>query len=450
METLVPKDHLARKVWAVIETVDTTSLEGRQHRRRRPPYHPRWLLALWVFASLTGLHSAEGLARALATDAALRWLAAGYKVSAPTLKRFRQKGFELFALANEQVLRAAHELGALDCSELAVDSLRLRADASTAAVRTTARSEQRLAELKSHDVSMESEAVQAQHSAKVAKHEAALAALATENRTNIVMTAPGAGLLKFPSGASAPGYRVTATAAGRSRRYICHVFLTADNCDYGLLERAVVGTREVLDRLEARPRQLTISADAGYHSEADLRFASENRDWADILIRERSATRRARPSKPTLFTREDFDFRADNTVVCPDGRQMVGPSIRASGEWTWRGDSCRTCAKKPMCTKSKGNRVVTLRPEFERARAEMRARMTQPDAAAKYGGRMAIIEPVFANISDAMAFSRCSSRHPSTVSAEILLKVLSHNVSRLLREPSLRTAWLVVSPAPDY
>jgi hypothetical protein len=87
------------------------------------------------------------------TDATLRWLAGGYAVSAPTLKRFRQKGFELFALANEQVLRKAHELSALDCSELAVDSLRVRADTSTAPVRTSARSERRLAELKKHDVS---------------------------------------------------------------------------------------------------------------------------------------------------------------------------------------------------------------------------------------------------------------------------------------------------------
>lgn len=444
VEGLVPQDHPVRLIWSVVEQIDTTAFEGREHRRRQPPYHPRWLLALWVHASRIGLHTAEALCRQLKTDAALRWLAGGHTPSSPTLKRFRRKGGELFAVANERVLSLAHERGLLDTSELAVDSLRLRADASTSAVRTVRRSKRRLAELQAVDTSGLTEEEQARHTAKLAKHEGALQALADQDRTNLVLSAPGAGLLKFPNGASAPGYRVTAMAAGRRRRFILHVFLTADNCDYGHLERAVIGTRELLDRIEARPDQLLITADPGYHSEADLKFARDNRHWADVLIREGSTTRRSASGKPGYFSREDFDFRSDNTVICPAGRTMIGPRLYKGEELWWRGDDCASCPLKPRCTKSKDDRVVTLRPEFEVARAEMRARMAQPDAAAMYGGRMAIVEPVFASLEDAFRFQRASSRDLVTVQAEVILKVLAHNIGRLLHACTLRAVWLVV------
>jgi hypothetical protein len=45
---------------------------------------------------------------------------------------------------------------------------------------------------------------------------------------------------------------------------------------------------------------------------------------------------------------------------------------------------------------------------------------------------MATIEPVFASVEDGMAFRRVASRHPRTVRAEVLLKLLAHNIRRLL------------------
>jgi hypothetical protein len=38
---------------------------------------------------------------------------------------------------------------------------------------------------------------------------------------------------------------------------------------------------------------------------------------------------------------------------------------------------------------------------------------------------MATIEPVFSHIEDVMAYRRASSRHPTTIVAEVLMKVLA-------------------------
>ena len=441
----MPADHLARKVARIIGRVDCGHLESAAPPRRRPPYPPRWLLAVWVYASLIGLHHASAVARLVETDAALRWLAGGHVPSAATLKRFRARQGELFVRANEQVLALAQELGVLDTTELAVDSLRLRADASTKAVRTLVRSEARLAALRKVDVANLTEEQRQKHMAKVDKHRAAVESCAAAGRTNVVLTAPSAGLLKFPSGASGPGHRITATAAGRSARFIVHVFVDAANVDYGHLEAAVIGTRDVLSRIGARPDVLKISADPGYHSEADLAFADANRPWADILIREHTAAH-AEKAPPTHYERSAFTFHEDGSVVCPAGRPMVGPRTRASGEQWWRGDGCSTCPLRAQCTPGTGNRVVTSRPAYEKARDQMRARMGQADAAHRYGGRMAIVEPVFSSLADAMRFVRSSSRNPATVTAEVLLKVLAHNVSRLVTAKRLRAVYVLVGP----
>jgi transposase len=448
VEDLVPPDHLARRVAELVSRVDCGELQHASPPKRRPPYHPHWMLGVWTYASMIGLHHASEVERASKTDAALRWLAGGRPPSSATLKRFRANHGELFAAANEQVLKLAAKAGLLDHSELAVDSLRLRADASTKAVRTVTRSTARIEELSKVDVEALSVDDRAKHAAKVEKHRAALEACEASGRSNVVLTAPSAGLLKFPNGASAPGHRITATAAGRSSRFILHVFVDAANVDYGHLEAAVVGARDVLDRIGARPDVVKVSADPGYHSEPDLTFAAENRAWADILIRERAAA--SDTTEPTrYFDRSAFDFRPDDTVICPAGRQMIGPGVRKGGEWWWRGDGCSTCELRPKCTGGRGNRVVTARPAFEKARAAMRERMSRPDAAKQYGGRMAIIEPVFSNLVDAMRFARASSRKPTTVTAEVLLKVLAHNLWRISCAQPMRAVWIVVDVAEE-
>ena len=148
VEDLVSSDHLARRVAELVSRVDCGELQHASPPKRRPPYHPHWMLGVWTYASMIGLHHATEVERASKTDAALRWLAGRRPPSSATLKRFRANHGELFAAANEQVLKLAAKAGLLDHSELAVDSLRLRADASTMAVRTVTRSTARIEELK--------------------------------------------------------------------------------------------------------------------------------------------------------------------------------------------------------------------------------------------------------------------------------------------------------------
>jgi hypothetical protein len=83
----------------------------------------------------------------------------------------------------------------------------------------------------------------------------------------------------------------------------------------------------------------------------------------------------------------------------------------------------------------------------------MQARLDAPGGLDRYHRRIATVEPVFSNIESVMAYRRASSRREGTVVAEVLLKVLAHNISRLLVAKRLsRVYWLItpegVSAAP--
>ena len=70
----VPADHLSRTVWQVVERFEMSKVEERYSSLGRHGYAPRRVLAVWLYASLIGIHHATKVAKALQTDAAMRLL----------------------------------------------------------------------------------------------------------------------------------------------------------------------------------------------------------------------------------------------------------------------------------------------------------------------------------------------------------------------------------------
>lgn len=435
----VPQGHLAWAVLEIVEQLDTSSVEAGYSSLGRNGYHPKSTLAVWVYASMIGLHHSTKVARALETDAAMRLVARGGKHSGATLRRFRQGNAALFAAAIDATLQLARQRGLLDEKDLAVDSVRLRAHASTKAVRTRERSTKRLRELAAMDPARLPEAQHAEHAAKVKKHQEALALCEERGTTSVVLTNPSAALMKFPTGAGLPGHRVTVTAAGQKERFIVAVLVDGATNDYGKLGDAVRAARAALVKAglpEDVPVQ--VAADAGYWSEADLAFAATERDWADILVADPEP---GNGQTKGCYGRDRFKILPDETAICPAGTQMRGPFDDSNGRKKWIGVGCAACPLKPECTPGR-ERALTVSMAAE----AMRGRLARPGARERYNRRISTVEPVFSAIEDSMGYRRVSSRLPETVKAEILLKVLAHNVSRLVTAKRLHAVYLVVGP----
>lgn len=442
-ELSVPKDHLVRAVIEMVDQIDVSAIEAKYSSLGRHGYHPKSTLGVWVYASLIGLHHSTEVARALKTDAALRLVARGHTHSGATLRRFRQGNAVLFAAAIDRTLQLAFKAGLLDAKDLSVDSVRLRAHASMNAARTKKRSTERLEQLAQVDPQALPEGARALHAAKVKKHQVAIALCEEKGVANVVLTSPSAALMKFPSGGSAPGHRASVTACGQKRRFILSVLVDGACNDYGKLEPVIRQAKAALV-LAGFPEDIKLqaAADAGYWSEEDLAFAAREAAWADLLVAEPESPN-AGPGTGQFFDRSRFSIRPDKTASCPADREMRGPLLAANGRTKWLGVGCPTCPLRPKCTPGL-ERNLTASLSGEAAKEAMRARMAQPGADERYSRRIATVEPVFSSLEDSMAFRRVSSRLPQTVTAEILLKVLAHNVSRLIAARRLRAVFICV------
>lgn len=365
----------------------------------------------------------------------MRFLSGGHAIAAGTLKRFRQKRRALLQSLLIETVRQAHAAGLIVVEELATDSMRLRANASLNEVGTVKRSRVRVAELEAVERTLLSPKKLIIHDKKLAKHRAVLAECAGQERTNIVLTNSSASLMKFPSGAALPGHRITATASGVSERIIVSVLVDESTTDDGKLGDAVRDARQVLHDAGVSIEGMQVAADAGYFCETDLQFASQSREWVDVLIAEGADVGEGPVTigRTGFFNRDHFKILEDGSAICPANRLMSKPRLMADGRHQWNGLGCTKCELRPKCTgKAPGRpRSLTADLNLEKVRTEMRTRMSEPDAAKRYGQRIATIEPAFSNIEDNMGFRRASSRHATTIIVEVLLKIVAHNLLRI-------------------
>jgi hypothetical protein len=96
IDELLEPDHPARAVWSYVEGLDLTPLydriRARGHLAGRPAIDPRLLVALWLYATLSGFTSARELADLCLRHDAFRWLAGGVSVNPRTSVIYGQTG----------------------------------------------------------------------------------------------------------------------------------------------------------------------------------------------------------------------------------------------------------------------------------------------------------------------------------------------------------------------
>jgi transposase len=131
----LPKGHLAR---FVVEMVDVLDLSPFYERRRadgwgRAAYDPKMMVALLLYAYATGTRSSRRIETRLAEDVAARFIAANESPDHATIARFVKDHEDELADLFDQVLRLAAEMGLVKVGLVALDSTRIKADASPGA-----------------------------------------------------------------------------------------------------------------------------------------------------------------------------------------------------------------------------------------------------------------------------------------------------------------------------
>jgi transposase len=128
----LPEDHLAFFVSDLIDQLDLSAILAvyEDEERGYPPYHPVMLTKVLVYAYCVGVFSSRRIQRRLAEDVAFRVLAAGNAPDFRTIADFRKMHLPTLQGFFEQVLRLARELGAPRVGRVALDSSKIKANAS--------------------------------------------------------------------------------------------------------------------------------------------------------------------------------------------------------------------------------------------------------------------------------------------------------------------------------
>ena len=210
-----------------------------------------------------------------------------------------------------------------------------------------------------------------------------------------------------------------------------------------------------------------VTADAGYHSEANCR-ALEARGIAALLadtqMRRRDArfatqhqhqqappplhdkTRAVAPTTTPPFQPRDFTYDpVARTCVCPAGKALYrkGQSRIVNGYVSeqFRGTvrDCVACALRAQCLRTpdttRVRNVAFIRervvPQPETASARMRARIDTDTGRARYGRRCGAVEPVFGNLRHNKRLARFTLRGRAKVDGQWQLFCLVHNIEKL-------------------
>jgi transposase len=127
----VPEEHLSRFVSDVVDSLDLSAIEEvYSEERGYPPYHPRMMVKVLLYAYCTGTYSSRRIAAKLVDSVALRFLAAGNEPDFRTISDFRKRHGKALSDLFGQVLRLCRKAGLVKLGHVAVDGTKIAANAS--------------------------------------------------------------------------------------------------------------------------------------------------------------------------------------------------------------------------------------------------------------------------------------------------------------------------------
>ena len=132
LQEWLPEDHLVYFISDVVDQLDLSEITARYEGERRggPPYHPRMMVKVLLYAYCVGVPSSRRIAQRLHEDIAFRVLAANNTPDFRTISDFRKDHLEALSGLFLQVLAFCQGAGMVKLGHVALDGTKVRANAS--------------------------------------------------------------------------------------------------------------------------------------------------------------------------------------------------------------------------------------------------------------------------------------------------------------------------------
>jgi transposase len=262
------------------------------------------------------------------------------------------------------------------------------------------------------------------------------------------------------------GYDGVATVDGK-HQVVVHAEAYGQPQEHELLEPMVKGTRENFKAIGVQGdifEKAKLTADAGFHTEKNMQmlFAEQIDGYvADILFRKRdprfataerhrarAKAERQKERGSGYYRPSDFIYdAASQTCICPAGNRLYRNGrhiqIRGFGFVKFRGAKrdCIPCPLRAKCLR-RPEQTLTRQVVFFTGRTadkpetythKMKKKIDTPQGRSRYGQRLGIVEPVFANICSTLGLRRFSLRGKIKVDAQWKLFCIVHNLLKIHR-----------------
>ncbi len=206
-----------------------------------------------------------------------------------------------------------------------------------------------------------------------------------------------------------------------------------------------------------------ITADAGYHSEANLKRLDEME--VDALIADTNMRGRderfagqdkykalpdpihdkgGKPKQAARYQPKDFDYDPEQgTCICPAGKELYGNGSNctiggyAAVKFQGAQRDCLPCTHRDKCLltpgKTKVRQVAFLqsKADQESYTDKMKRKIDSPEGRILYGRRFATVEPVFGNLRHNKQLNRFTLRGKKKVDGQWKLYCMVHNIEKL-------------------
>lgn len=438
-------------------------------------FNPKVLLKVILFAYSRGMISSRQIERACGENIIFMALSCGYRPDHSTIAQFVTSMQEEIESIFSNILLVCAELGLLGGTHFSLDGVKLPSNASKEWSGTfkelehkrdklQARLQQVLSEhihtdsLPGHELEQEK---RLQHQVerlnqflqeekpKIGKNEKEVQSNVTDNQS-----------AKMPSSHGViQGYNAQALVDSKHQVIVhAEAFSSQDHENLAPVLAGAKKNMQTIGETENYFEGKQFSADSNYHSydsldlckaegldayipdiqfrKRDERFAEQDRFKDGIHPRKR------RVSKTRKFTAVDFTFDEEKqTYLCPQGKELICKARNQRNRYRLydiyhaRQEDCAHCPLSSQCLSKPDTpfRYLSVRVDEQTPNLidEMKAKIDSPQGKQIYARRLAIVEPVFANIRVQKRLDHFTLRTKAKVDVQWRLFALVHNIGKI-------------------
>jgi hypothetical protein len=182
-----------------------------------------------------------------------------------------------------------------------------------------------------------------------------------------------------------------------------------------------------------------MTADRGYFSVENIK--QEGQGIELLIASDREGKEESTEAKDGVYGLERFEYiKESDSWRCPGGRPLVREKKQVlNGRPLLRRYECldcEVCSLRRHCLKLGEERRTLLVKRKQLIRAEMRARLKQPEKQAIYRKRKWVAEQVFGQIKGGLGFRELTMRGEDLARAQWLFACAVHNVMKAVRHIS--------------